>query len=163
MHHPRLYRGSLSRTIARLLSQSATVRRDRPTGMNSLPAPQSQTGSIRLQVISDPEKRKVYDMYGEDGLKAGGGAGPQSGFPGGGMPSGFSSGGYQQRSANDIFAEVCVDFRHPSRSCHISRGTPCPAHPMPLHFLELCLCLATSCDTRVNPFLPTPQWVLPHL
>lgn len=56
-------------------------------------------------------------MYGEDGLKAGGGAGPQSGFPGGGgMPSGFGGGGFQARNANDIFAEVRVDSRPVSRA-----------------------------------------------
>lgn len=41
---------------------------------------------------ADPEKRKVYDQYGEDGLKhgGGGGAGPSSGGgPGGGFPEGF--------------------------------------------------------------------------
>ncbi|CAM9777042.1 unnamed protein product [Choristocarpus tenellus] len=44
------------------------------------------------EVLSDEEKRKVYDLYGEEGLKAeeGGGGG---GFPGGGFPGGFGSHG----------------------------------------------------------------------
>lgn len=58
--------------------------------------------SEAYDVVSDPEKRKIYDLYGEDGLKAGGP--PQAGGFGG-MPSGYGGGGHQARSANDIFAE----------------------------------------------------------
>lgn len=66
-----------------------------------------------LQALSDPEKRKIYDQFGEEGLKQGPpppGAGgfDANGF--GGFPGGGGGGGghyrYQPRSANDIFAEV---------------------------------------------------------
>jgi DnaJ-class molecular chaperone len=48
-------------------------------------------------VLSDPDKRQVFDAYGEEGLKNGG-----PGPGGGGGGHGF----YQARNANDIFAEV---------------------------------------------------------
>lgn len=43
------------------------------------------------EVLSDKEKRRVYDLYGEDGVKNGMGAG---GPGGGGFPGGMSSGGF---------------------------------------------------------------------
>lgn len=56
-----------------------------------------------VQVLSDPEKRKIYDQFGEDGLKGGGmpSRGQHSAGPG---PS-FN---FRPRAAEDIFAEVCV-------------------------------------------------------
>lgn len=60
-------------------------------------------------MLSDPEKRKVYDQFGEEGLKGGFGGG-------GGGGAGF--GGFHPRAAEEIFAEVrwaglaegCVTF-----------------------------------------------------
>jgi hypothetical protein len=54
-------------------------------------------GPLPLQVLSDPEKRKIYDQFGEEGLKNGFGGG-------GGGGGGF--GGFHPRAAEDIFAEV---------------------------------------------------------
>lgn len=51
--------------------------------------------------MNDPDKRKVYDQVGEEGLKSGMPPGGAQGFGGDGMPSGFSF-----RQADDIFAEV---------------------------------------------------------
>lgn len=72
----------------------------------------------RLQVLNDPEKRRVYDQVGEEGLKGG--------MPPGGMPAGFGGGGggmppgFSFRQADDIFAEVLFRFT-PSRvfSCYL--------------------------------------------
>ena len=67
-------------------------------------------------MLSDPEKRKVYDRFGEEGLKGGfaPGGGSGAGFPGGGMH-------FHPRNAEDIFAEARSWYiRQPSQ-----RGCKC--------------------------------------
>ncbi len=62
------------------------------------------------EVLSDKQKREIYDKYGEEGLKGGV---PPEGFSGQGFPQGFSfnNGGgggnfrYNPSSANDIFEQ----------------------------------------------------------
>mmetsp|Transcript_32739 Transcript_32739/g.58646 ORF Transcript_32739/g.58646 Transcript_32739/m.58646 type:complete len:347 (-) Transcript_32739:688-1728(-) len=65
--------------------------------------------SEAYDVLSDPEKRKVFDMYGEEGIKGGGvpnGGGPSTSAPfGGDFPP--TSGGtrFHMRNPEDIFKE----------------------------------------------------------
>lgn len=56
-------------------------------------------------MLSDPNKKSVYDQFGEDGLK-GGGAPNGSGFGAGGFPGAGGGGGgfsYHATDPNDIF------------------------------------------------------------
>lgn len=61
-----------------------------------------------LQVLSDPQKRVVYDQYGEEGLKGQVPPPGAGGFPGssdGGGGGGHGSFRFNPRSADDIFSE----------------------------------------------------------
>ena len=70
-----------------------------------------QEVSEAFEVLSDKQKREIYDQFGEEGLKGGGmpgGGGGTGGFPGG-FP-GFSGGGtrtfrFSPSDPNDIFSQ----------------------------------------------------------
>ena len=84
------------------------VLQDRAKGDKAAATEKFKEVSEAYDILNDPEKRKVYDQFGEEGLKNGGmptpgaGGGMPGGFPGG-MPGGFQ---YSSRSAEDIFSDV---------------------------------------------------------
>lgn len=74
--------------------------------------------SEAYDVLSDKNKRAIYDQYGEEGLKSSGGVPPPTGFPSAGAQGGpgwnkprsanfsYTSGGrYRPRQAEDIFRD----------------------------------------------------------
>ncbi|ERN00161.1 hypothetical protein AMTR_s00111p00054240 [Amborella trichopoda] len=89
-------------------------------------------------VLSDPEKREVYDQYGEDALKEGmGGAGPShnpfdifESFFGGGGFGGGSSRGRRQKQGDDVVHSLKVSledlYNGTSKKLSLSRNVLCP-------------------------------------
>ena len=111
--------------------------------------------SVAYEVLSDPEKRAVYDQYGVDGLRGGGGFGNsqaggsfdfnlsdlfESFF--GGAAGGFGGGG--QSNSNDAGAQVSIDLSEAcfgvakevalrmDQSCEVCSGSGAKGNSQPI-------------------------------
>ena len=90
--------------------------------------------SRAFEVISDPEKRKTYDRFGEEGVKqqeGGGGAGGGGGDPFNIFRNAFGfggQGGQQQRRGQNMLAEIEVDLKamYEGDSLKVRRRRPPP-------------------------------------
>lgn len=90
------------------------------------------------EVLSDPEKREIYDQYGEDALKEGmGGAGPShnpfdifESFFGGGSFGGGSSRGRRRKQGEDVVHTLKVSledlYNGTTKKLSLSRNILCP-------------------------------------
>lgn len=92
------------------------------------------------EVLSDPEKRELYDQYGEDALKEGigGGGGGHNPFDifeqffggGGGFGGGGSSRGRRQKQGEDVVHSLKVSledlYNGTSKKLSLSRNVLCP-------------------------------------
>ncbi|KAJ4727232.1 DnaJ-like protein [Melia azedarach] len=90
------------------------------------------------EVLSDPEKREIYDQYGEDALKEGmGGAGAShnpfdifESFFGGGAFGGGSSRGRRQKQGEDVVHSLKVSledlYNGTTKKLSLSRNILCP-------------------------------------
>lgn len=90
------------------------------------------------EVLNDPEKREIYDQYGEDALKEGmGGGGPshspfdifESFFGGGGFGGGPSSRGRRQKQGEDVVHTLKVSledlYNGTTKKLSLSRNILC--------------------------------------